>query len=82
MSQLRPQDQRPPPGGPTPQDALLNVSRHFQAAGLPIKLFMLDIWWVHNDARGAPQRHCMYDWQPIQSYFPKGLDWLVPLTWA
>lgn len=74
--------ERPPPQGPSPQDALLNVSRHFRAAGLPIKLFMLDIWWVHNDYRGQPWRHCMYDWQPIASYFPKGLNWLAEQTGA
>ena len=66
----------------TPQQALLNVSAYFRANNLPIKLFMLDIWWVNNDYRGAPWRHCMYDWQPITSYFPKGLAWLANATGA
>jgi hypothetical protein len=76
------QGEGPPAGGPTPQDALLNVSQHFRANELPIKLIMLDIWWVPNDYRGQPWRHCMYDWQPHGGYFPKGLNWLADATGA
>ena len=32
-----------------PEEALLNVSAYFKSHELPIKLFVLDIWWVHND---------------------------------
>jgi hypothetical protein len=71
-----------PPHGETPENDLLNISEHFRAAGLPIKLFMLDIWWTVNDPRGSPYRHCMHDWDPIPDYFPKGLNWLATETGA
>jgi hypothetical protein len=72
-----------------PEEALLNVSAYFKSNELAIKLFMLDIWWVHNDPRGAPPRHCMYSWEPAGvdaragvPLFPRGLDWLANATEA
>jgi hypothetical protein len=66
----------------TPEQVLLAVARSFAAAGLPLGLFMLDIWWVPNDPLGPPRRHCMYDWQPIEEYFPRGLEWLANASGA
>ena len=77
-----PNNVAPTSGVNRPQEALINVSKHFVDAGLPIKTFILDIWWVHNDPRGQPFRHCMFDWNPIDAYFPNGLNWLANETGA
>ena len=53
---------------------LLKLARSFIDADLPIKLFVLDIWWVHNDPNGAPQRHCMFNWEPAGADARAGVE--------
>ena len=53
----------------------------------PVSLLLTG--WVHNSPNGAPERHCMFDWEPAGpearagvELFPHGLDWLANETGA